>query len=102
MRQNFPGLIAWTLFLVGLGAAGVWLVILGRGGGDGAVISGVIALVCLVAAGVTWIAIRWLLRNDPMNPEVLQDEEQVYLKRRRDKRRRRAQGKEGAADGEPV
>ncbi|QDQ97351.1 hypothetical protein [Tomitella fengzijianii] len=102
MRQNFPGLIAWTLFLIGLGAAGVWLVILGRSGSDGAVIPGVIALVCLIGAGALWLSIRLLLHNDPMNPEVLEDEEKVYLKRRRDKRNRRAQGKEGAADGEPV
>lgn len=102
MRQNFPGLIAWTLFLVGLGAAGVWLVALGRDGAQGEYIAGIIALVCLLGSAALWIAVRFVFQNDPLNPEVTTDEEVVYLKRRRLKQRRRSAGKESAADGEPV
>lgn len=102
MRQNFPGLIAWTLFLIGLGAAGVWLVALGRDGAQGEYIAGIIALVCLLGSAALWITVRFVLRNDPMNPEVTSDEEAVYLKRRRLKQRRRFAGTEKAADGDPV
>ncbi len=99
MRQNFPGLLAWALLLVGLATGGVWLVIMGTSGAAGAVGWGIAALVCLIASLVMLLVIRYVLRNDPVEPEVTRAEEQAYLRRRRLKRRR---DEDPSTDSEPV
>lgn len=90
MRVNYPGMIAWTLFLVGLGAGGYWLVLLATSGAGGAVISGIVALVTLSGAAAVWLTIMLGYGHAPLLPETTDDETAVYLKYRQEKKQRAA------------
>ncbi|WP_182349532.1 hypothetical protein [Tomitella gaofuii] len=83
MRQNFPGLAAWTLLLLGIAAGGVWLVMLGRPDGAAAWPWGTAAIVGLAAGGALMVTIRYQWHNDPLEPETTDEEAAVYRRRRR-------------------
>ncbi|WP_277832749.1 hypothetical protein [Speluncibacter jeojiensis] len=99
MRFNLAGLIGYTLVLVGVVAAALWLVALAEGLGGWSVIAGVVALVCLLAGGGLLVALFLRgprspkvarARRDPLEPEVTEAEARDYERRHHDGDRRPA------------
>lgn len=85
MRYNIPGLIAWTLFMVGLAFGGIWIVRLGTPDDTSAIASGIVGLVCLVGSAALLLYTRGRIGQDPLEPPVTPSEEDAYVARRRAK-----------------
>lgn len=96
MRVNYPGMIAWTLFLIGLGAGGYWLVLLATSGAGGALIAGIVGVVALAGAATLWLTISLGRGHDPLLPEITDDESAIYLEYRQAKKQRAARQRQGA------
>lgn len=82
MRQNFPGLLGYTLILIGFVGGGIWIIAMATSGTINALAPGIVSLVGFIGGFTLLLAIKRGVGTDPLEPPTTDEEAKVYEEKR--------------------